>query len=623
MLRGQSTQSKGGATPDANGKPTRRRVAACYDYRDAQGNLLYQTLRYEPKDFRQRRPHNGGWAWSLGDAPRVLYRLPELLQNRERAAFVVEGEKDVDRLRELGLVATTNAMGAGKWRPEYTEALRDRQVVILPDNDDAGRKHAEAVADSLAGVAAAVKVVALPGLPPKGDVSDWLDVPGNSKEKLLRLVLDAPTAGQDEDGPSETADGPAAVLTRLDTVTPQPVSWLWRGHIPRGAVTLLDGDPGLGKSTIAIDLAARVSRGWAMPPAAGPVEGAEPEGVLLLTAEDDLRCTVRPRLEAAGADMARVHSFDAVRTGDHERPPVLPFDLALVEARVKEEGIALIIVDPFAAFLDSAIDGHRDSDVRRCLHSLKLLAERTGAAILIIRHLNKLIGGPAVYRGGGSIGITAAARSALVVGRDPADAGRHVLASVKCNVGRMPPSLAYHLASVTEDVARIAWGGEVDLSADDILQHPTGKRYQTTAQQAAEPCWKSSRRPAWSPASSTGYCGSAAFRPKASVKGGGGPTSRRCARASARVPSTSFFPPNSRPPRRPAPAPDGAPCSTPGPRAQEKRASMEKTRGKHHARPPGGGQAWRKHRGNAMLADFRRAWEKHGGNGPSLHARRF
>ena len=168
----------------------RRRLVATYRYADAAGVLLYEVVRFEPKDFRQRRPDGrGGWIWNLGDVARVLYRLPELVASVAdgRPVFVVEGEKDADNLAALGVVATTCAMGAGKWRPEYNDALRDRHVFIVPDNDEPGRAHAEQVAEALADVAASVKIVELPGLPPKGDVSDWLAA-GGTKEALLTLT---------------------------------------------------------------------------------------------------------------------------------------------------------------------------------------------------------------------------------------------------------------------------------------------------------------------------------------------------------------------------------------------------------------------------------------------------
>jgi hypothetical protein len=278
---------------------------------------------------------------------------------------------------------------------------------------------------------------------------------------------------------------PEPVLVALADVEAPPVSWLWRHWIPRGAVTVLDGDPGLGKSTISTDLAARASRGWEMPPAGGPCQGAEPAGVLLLSAEDDPARTIRPRLDAAGADVSRVWLLDAMRTGDDERPPVLPWDLDRVAGTIGERDVSLMVIDPMLAYLDGGIDAHRDQDVRRCLHRLQILAQSTGVAILLIRHLNKLAGGPALYRGGGSIGIAGAARSALLVGRHPTDSALGVLAGNKCNLGPMPRSLTFRIEAA-RDVSRIAWGEATDLTAADILAQPGGRRRQTTAEQCAE-----------------------------------------------------------------------------------------------------------------------------------------
>jgi hypothetical protein len=296
---------------------------------------------------------------------------------------------------------------------------------------------------------------------------------------------------QEHTGANQTGNGAppgekqiAPVLVCLAHVKAEVVSWLWLNRIPRGAVTLLDGDPGLGKSTVALDLAARVTRGWEMPPATGPCEGAEPERVLLLSAEDDASRTIRPRLEAAGADLQRVFLLDAIKVGDEERPPVLPWDLTLVESMIREKGITLVIIDPFMAYLGSDIDAHKDQDVRRCMHQLKLLAQQTGAAILIIRHLNKLNHSVALYRGGGSIGIIGAVRSALIVGRDPKNPKTQVLASSKSNLGSIPKSLIYALEP-SGNVARVGWCGETDLTADDIVAHDRPRK-KSTAQQCAD-----------------------------------------------------------------------------------------------------------------------------------------
>ncbi|MGQ9713063.1 MAG: hypothetical protein ACUVRC_10520 [Desulfotomaculales bacterium] len=163
---------------------------AVYRYTDENGNLLFEVCRFPRKNFRQRRPDGaGGWIWNLKDTRRVLYRLPEILAavREGRTVFLVEGEKDADNLTALGLAATTCPGGAGKWRTEYSEVLRSANVVILPDNDEPGRRHAEQVAQALCGIAAKVRMVELPGLAEKGDVSDWLAA-GGTKGKLLELA---------------------------------------------------------------------------------------------------------------------------------------------------------------------------------------------------------------------------------------------------------------------------------------------------------------------------------------------------------------------------------------------------------------------------------------------------
>jgi hypothetical protein len=178
------------AEPAPNGRP---RIVANYDYRDERGDVLFQVVRREPKDFIQRRPNDdGGWVWSVKGVRVVPYRLPDLLANPTAIVVVVEGEKDCDNLAQLGIVATTNAGGAGKWTAEHADFLRGRRVVVVGDNDKAGGKHAQQVARSLAGLAEWVRVVELPGLPPKGDLSDWIAAGGTQAdlERLVEAALD-------------------------------------------------------------------------------------------------------------------------------------------------------------------------------------------------------------------------------------------------------------------------------------------------------------------------------------------------------------------------------------------------------------------------------------------------
>ncbi len=274
---------------------------------------------------------------------------------------------------------------------------------------------------------------------------------------------------------------PRAISRRAADIEVRPVDWLWPGRVPRGMLTLLDGDPGLGKSSIVIDLAARITRGWAMPPDGGPGPAAPPAAVVILNAEDSPEHTIRPRLDAAEADASRVHLLEAIAFGDDQRPPSMPCDLATLEGLVKETGATLVTLDPLMAYLGEEVNAHRDQDIRRALHQLKGLAERTGAAVVVVRHLNKLAGGAALYRGGGSIGIIGAARSALVVGRDPQDPDRRILAVNKCNVARAARSIAYTIES-SGAVGRIGWGDECDLTPDDILAAPERPRGEATGE---------------------------------------------------------------------------------------------------------------------------------------------
>jgi len=174
------------------GNDRKPQITATYNYRDVGGTLLYQVVRFQPKNFRQRRPGpNRRWIWKLRNTPRVLYRLPELLKSKSQEVIIAEGEKDVENIQALGLTATPCAMGAGKWRPEYNEALRGKNIVLCPDNDAEGRKHMNEVGASLHGIAASLKWLKLPGLPEKGDVSDWIaqyDGKDQAGERLSMLI---------------------------------------------------------------------------------------------------------------------------------------------------------------------------------------------------------------------------------------------------------------------------------------------------------------------------------------------------------------------------------------------------------------------------------------------------
>lgn len=279
-----------------------------------------------------------------------------------------------------------------------------------------------------------------------------------------------PSPGHGRTG--RTEDGPTAIVVRLADVQPERVRWLWPGYLPLGKLVTVDGDPGAGKSTLCLDLAARVTTRTPMPDGTEPAQG----GALILSAEDGLADTIRPRLDAAGADPARVVTITEIPSADGPgRPVSLPGDLSVIEQVIHRHGVVLVIVDVLMAYLGGGVDAHRDQDIRRALHPLAAMAERTGCCVLVLRHLNKRGGTNALYRGGGSIGIVGAARAGFVIGTDPDDESgqRRVLACAKSNLAAMPPALAYRLAGdELHGCARVSWEGASEHSASALLAEP-------------------------------------------------------------------------------------------------------------------------------------------------------
>ena len=460
------------AFPELDIRPQRLpgRIIATYDYVDADGSVLCQVVRKEGKVFTQRRPDGrGGWIYNTRAVKPVLYQLPSVLEAMAggRVVFVVEGEKDVHTLCAQGFVATCNRGGAGKWNPAYAETLRGARVVILPDNDAPGRSHAFAVAHSL--VAAETRIVALSGLPPKGDVTDWFEA-GGTPEQLQALVRAAPAYVP---GKEATENG-AQVGVLVSDVQCEQIQWLWPGRIPLGKLTILDGDPGLGKSTLLCDIAARITTGRPLPTG----ESCPPGGVVILSTEDGIADTIRPRLEAAGADLTRCLVVQVIpESNGPGHVPVIPDDLPALASAVRRVEARLLVIDPLMAHLGGQTQSHRDQDVRRALAPLSLFAQQFLLAVVVIRHLNKRSGGSPLYRGGGSIGIIGAARVGLLVAADPADDDRKMLACTKINVARMPASLAFRVISCPDrpEVSMIRWEGASPLNASDLLTAPVSQ----------------------------------------------------------------------------------------------------------------------------------------------------
>jgi hypothetical protein len=240
-------------------------------------------------------------------------------------------------------------------------------------------------------------------------------------------------------------------------IVPERIRWLWKPYLPLGAVTILQGDPGLGKSSILADLAARVTRGSCAPLSDAPMPRG---GVLMLTSEDSHAAVLRPRLEAAGASSERVFVMTEVfSTRDGlPRHVALSEHLGAIEVACVEQDVRLLVVDPVMSFMGGSIDAYSDYGVRQCLDAVAPLAQRLDLAVVLVRHFTKSRSGTAMHHGSGSIAFSGLARSVLEV--DETTNGR-VLASVKRNYGPPPEAVRYGFVEVPgplgEAVGRVEW----------------------------------------------------------------------------------------------------------------------------------------------------------------------
>jgi putative DNA primase/helicase len=474
-----------------------------YDYHSAAGKVLYKVARYaSPKDFRPWQPDGrGGWEMKLSKTTqRVAFRLPELnTAPRDKPVLWLEGEKDVDRAITAGFVATTTqggAKGLGSSVDATREALAGRRVAIIPDADDPGDAYAADACAAIKDVAAAVIIIKLPGLEHKPDhgedLSDWFDKHGHTADELTALIGGTmPEASETRKPPkSESSEERAEQASKikpplgvlLSDVQVEDFRWLWHGRAALGKITIADGDPGLGKSLFTTDLAARVSMGRAMPDGSPGLDG--PAGVVLICGEDGLADTVKPRLLAAGASpeaCARVRAIDTIpeTLSDgtiSQRLLSLLADLGALEVTIISMGARLLVIDPITAYLGNGVDMYRDSDLRRVLTPLAGLAERTSAAIILVRHLNKNTATPALHRGLGGVGFIGVARLGLLFAPNPDAEGEVLVSRHKGNIGQPPPTLAYRIVQVgeAENMPRISWLGERETSAGAALASQSG-----------------------------------------------------------------------------------------------------------------------------------------------------
>ena len=390
-----------------NGKPKPDKV---YEYVDEQGRLLFQAIKIHLPDgkkrFSQRKPKgNGEWDYKLGDVRRVLYRLPEVIT--ANLVAICEGEKDCDNLvaanpwagdGKARFTATTNPHGAGKWTDVYAPYFAGKFVVIFPDNDDVGRAHAEAVAQSVTKYAAAVKVVSLPDVPEKGDVSDYLAQ--HTPDELKAIVNAAPRWRQAGDTENPFfVDAPQAI-TRLRP----DIDWLVQGLIQRGANGFICANPKVGKSWVAIDLALSLSLG--QPFLGMPTVQSK---VALVSREDAPGLTFwRMRNLLRGRAESELTLQGRLKLNTKEQRPLVMLDDPLQYAEMVDEVEKfrpdLILLDVFNVLHNA--DENDNTEMRSVLQRLTDLQARVGCSIGVVHHFNKYGEGTMTQRVRGSSAIS-------------------------------------------------------------------------------------------------------------------------------------------------------------------------------------------------------------------------
>ncbi len=477
-------------------------LAAELGVREAAGAIVFPVSRSDGSTFERRRSLNGG-------APKVTQPKGQSLcpwwpagrPDASELVLVCEGESDglaalsalphtplMAGLRDLPVLAIPGTGYPAALLAQELSDLGVRQALLATDADDAGRRFAERASTELRSAGVQPAVVDLPdGSDLAGQLAQ-LGSPADRGEWLANALVDAGWAADPLPSIEAEAVRRAAppgtagrrLITRVaSSIQPEATRWLWAGRVPLGAVTLLAGRQGLGKSTLTCELAARVSR--------GQLDLAGPAAVLLVSFEDHAARTIRPRLSAAGADLSRVHLIDAERDGLADLVS-LPGDVEGIAEAARRHGARLLIVDPLVASLASGeINAHRDQDVRRALAPLSQLAEDADLAVLCAIHFNKAAGTDVLARISGSTGFTAAARSVLAFGADPADSDgergpRRVLAHSKSNLSPLAPSLAYRLMPTIVEAAdgsaieqaRLVSHGECDAVASELLDSHAG-----------------------------------------------------------------------------------------------------------------------------------------------------
>ena len=445
-------------------------VSRTHIYRDKTGAEAFRKDKLKNGRYVWFHKRGGRWEKGRGSLPHLPYNLEKF--KAESLVIICEGEKDADTVMAVGqgtVLGTSAPNGKASWPDELTSHFAQfSDIVFIYDvgNDEDVKKHARKLHDAFP--KARIRLARVPLEKREADITDYLNqFEGNTKAGALGKVLDEalPIDFNTVQGYTSGRDEQTPILTDLSSVEPEILEWVWRNRFPRGKISFIAGQPGQGKSYFSLYMATQVTIGGPWPDDPQPTKKGS---VIILSAEDGIADTIKPRALAMGADTTKIRILDGVETDKMGREF---FDLSRhilgLRKAIHDLGdTRLIIIDPISAYMGS-VNCHTNSEVRKCLHPLVTLAEEYGVAVICISHLNKAEGFSAMSRVMDSTAFIATARAVWLIGADSKDSSgeRKLLALLKSNLFGRTKGLAFR---IIED--RLVFeSNEVDIDANSLL----------------------------------------------------------------------------------------------------------------------------------------------------------
>ena len=449
------------------------------------------------------RPETGEYINGLNGQKAPLYNADILHNHLDEPVYITEGEKDADTIVRWEGIATTIPNGAGfsQWIPLYNEDLHGRDIIILTDNDEPGRKYGDKVARNIFNIAKTVKIIPATAIwsdcPEKGDISDIVQALG--KDKALELLTEAVRktdfyVPKHDDNSHEKADHTGEIeytVKKLSEVKPEPLKFIWYPYIPIGEITIMFAAGGTGKSFLTCGIAADMTAGRSLPSPNELPTKAQPQNVLIISAEDSENVLMQ-RLTVAGADTTRCFSIappdnqEGLKHYQHFELPCDAHDIKRINAlknAIQRFQAKLVIIDPWAAYVGKDTDMNRANSVRAITAELTVIAKEMECAFLIIAHVNKKAQADNANDAvSGSADLINGARSALAV-RTFGDQDGRVMVHTKCNYEALGKSVCYQIINQGRGkTGKFQWNGFCEITKEDLEDSArTGKKLKDIA----------------------------------------------------------------------------------------------------------------------------------------------